>query len=375
MATAERADVVVIGAGIVGCATAYFLAKRGVKVVICEANTVASGATGLASGGIRTQFATRLETMMTLRTRQLWSAFEREHDIELGYHRIGYLTLASDDKVAEELARRLPMQREVGVDAVELDNKTLASMIPGINVSDLLLAIHTPDDGYGSPADVAAAILAQARSAGVRLRQGARVRRVSGSGPAGFTVHLETEELPCATVVNCGGLGAPEVGASMGLTLPVSAYRQHQFLSEAVDGVDLRRLPNVLDPALDLYLRGEGLGVLLGISDAAEAGRTDLSVTWSLLEPLGARLEHRWPQLLDVGIAQGWVGCYEVTPDRRALIGGEDGFFYAAGFSGHGFMHSFAAGETVAALVSGEAPALDVSELSAHRFDAERLPV
>lgn len=372
MAKGEPADVIVIGAGIVGCATAYFLSKRGLTVTICEANTVASGATGLASGGVRTQFATKLETMMTLRTRTLWREFEREHDVDLEYHRIGYLTLASDDRAAEELARRLGMQQEVGVNAVEVNHESLNSMVPGINTTDLLLAVYTPDDGYGSPADVTNAILSEARKGGVRLRQRAAVREVSGGETEGFTVHLEDgEALACRAVVLCGGLGTPQVGVSVGLSLPVTAYRQHQFLTEPIADIDLGALPNVLDLALDLYFRSEGSGVLLGISDEAEAGRTDLNVTWSLLEPLGERLEHRWPQLVDVGIARGWVGCYEVTPDRRALIGGGDGFFYAAGFSGHGFMHGFAAGETVAALVAQDVPPLDISELSADRFEVD----
>lgn len=363
------ADVVVVGAGIVGVATAYFLARRGLTATICEANTVASGATGLASGGVRTQFAQALEARMTLRTRKLWRDFEQEHGVDLEYHQIGYLTLASDERAADELARRRPIQQEVGVNAVELDTLSLKSLVPGINADDLLMAIYTPDDGFGSPADVTNAILVEARKAGVVLRQGARVERVTGDAVRGFSVVLENAEpIACSAVVNCGGLGAPKVGASVGLSLPVTAYRQHQFLTEPILDLDLSALPNVLDPALDLYFRGEGRGVLLGISDEGEAGRTDLGVTWSLLEPLGERLEHRWPHLVDVGIARGWVGCYEVTPDRRALIGGANGFFYAAGFSGHGFMHGFAAGETVAALVANDEPPLDTSELSADRF-------
>jgi sarcosine oxidase subunit beta len=365
----KPSDVVVIGAGIVGCATAYFLTRCGMSVTICEANTVASGATGLASGGVRTQFATELETRMTLRSRELWREFEIQHDVDLEYQRVGYLTLAADEKTASELVRRRPMQDEIGLHVVEADDDLLTTLAPGIRTDDVLLAIYTPDDGFGSPADVTANIVAEARRAGAVLRQHARVQAVEGDGSRGFVVHLESgEAISCASVVNCAGHGSPVVGASLGWDLPVTAYRQHQFLTEPAVGFDASHLPNVLDPALDLYFRGEGQGVLLGISDPDEAGRMDATVTWDLLEPLATRLEHRWPRLVDLGIARGWVGCYEVTPDLRACIGGGDGAFYATGFSGHGFMHGFAAGETVAQLVAGERPPLDVSELSADRF-------
>ncbi len=352
-----------------GCATAYFLSRRGFRVTICEADTVASGATGLASGGVRTQFATALEMQMTLRSRELWRSFEREHDLDLGYQRCGYLTLAADEETAEELARRRPMQNEIGINAIELDRQKLDELAPGINSDDVLLAIYTPDDGFGSPADVTNDILTAARKAGATLRQRSPAEQVTGNADHGFDVQLAGgETIQAQAVVSCAGHGSPEIGRGFGINLPVSAYRQHQFLTEPIDNFDLTALPNILDPALDLYFRREGTGVLLGISDPAEAGRTDTTVTWALLEPLGERLERRWPRLVDVGIAKGWVGCYEVTPDRRALIGGHDGFFYATGFSGHGFMHGFAAGETVAALVANEVPPLNVSELSADRF-------
>src|SRR5882757_3787571 len=154
MVAQEDSDVVVIGAGIVGCATAYFLTRRGISVTICEANTVASGATGLASGGVRGQFATELETRMTLRSQELWQEFEIQHDVDLEYRRVGYLTLATDEATATELVRRRRMQNEIGVRVDEVDAERLTTLVPGIRTDDVLLAIYTPGDGFGSPADV-----------------------------------------------------------------------------------------------------------------------------------------------------------------------------------------------------------------------------
>lgn len=367
---------VVIGAGIVGAASAYYLARRGFIVDVLEASTVASGATGLASGGVRSQFAFPAETQLTLRTQHLWRQFEREHGINLGYRQVGYLTIATDAETAAELRRRREFQAALGVAVRELDAAGLQQLLPGIRTEDVQAAAFTPQDGFGSPADVTNALLTEARGAGARLRQHTAVASILlADGAVSGVLTGDGKRIDCDIVVNAAGLGAPRISATVGLHTPVSAYRQHQFLTEPVVGLPVGRLPNLVDPAHDLYLRGEGAGVLLGIADPAEAGRTDTSVTWSLLEVLGERLEQRWPRLASVGIQRGWVGCYEVTPDRRAMIGASPrvhGFLYATGFSGHGFMHGMAAGEVIADLACGSPAAVDIGELSLDRFADER---
>jgi sarcosine oxidase subunit beta len=367
---------VVIGAGIVGAASAYYLARRGFSVDVLEASTIASGATGLASGGVRSQFAFPVETQLTLRTQQLWRQFERLHGIDLGYRQVGYLTIATDSGTAAELRRRRAFQDVLGVTVRELGAAELQELLPGICSADVQLAVFTPYDGFGSPTDVTNALLTEARGAGVRLRQHTAVDGiVLADGAVGGVLTGDGERIDCDIVVNAAGLGAPRISAAAGLYTPVSAYRQHQFLTGPVPGLPAERLPNLVDPVHDLYLRGEGAGVLLGIADPAEAGRTDTSVTWSLLEVLGERLEQRWPRLAGVGIQRGWVGCYEVTPDRRAMLGASPqvpGFLYATGFSGHGFMHGMAAGEAIADLACGSPTAVGIGELSLDRFAGER---
>jgi sarcosine oxidase subunit beta len=375
--TVDRPNgAVVIGAGIVGAASAYYLARDGFRVDVLEAATIASGATGLASGGIRSQFAFPAETQLTLRTQQLWRQFERLHGIDLGYRQVGYLTIATDAGTAAELRRRRAFQDALGLTVRELGTAELQELLPGIRTDDVQVAVFTPLDGFGSPADVTNALLTEARAAGARLRQHAAVDSITTAGGAVAGVLMaDGERIDCDIVVNAAGLGAPRISATVGLHTPVSAYRQHQFLTEPVPDLPVERLPNLLEPSRDLYLRGEGAGVLLGVADPAEAGRTDTTVTWSLLEALGERLEQRWPRLASAGIARGWVGCYEVTPDRRAMIGASrqvPGFLYAAGFSGHGFMHGMAAGEAIAHLASGSPPAVDIAELSLDRFAGQR---
>lgn len=363
-----------IGAGIVGAASAYYLTRRGFAVDVLESSTVASGATGLASGGVRSQFGFPAETALTLRARQLWVQFEREHGTDLGYRQVGYLILAADEQNAAELQRRRPFQEALGVRAIELDTAQLQRLLPGLQAGDIQVAVFTPDDGFGSPADVTNALLAQARRAGARLRQHTAAAGVeTAAGAVSAVLTADGERLGCDVVVNAAGLGAPAISASAGLHTPVAARRQHQFLTGPAPGLAPEQMPNVLEPSSGLYLRGEPPGILLGVEDPAEAGRTDTAVSWQLLEPLAEQLARRWPRLAQAGIRRGWVGLYEATPDLRAMIGASQqvpGFLYATGFSGHGFMHGFAVGEAIADLACGTATATDISELALDRFAA-----
>jgi sarcosine oxidase subunit beta len=312
---------------------------------------------------------------MTLRTRELWATFEADHDVDLRYNRVGYLFLAADPATDKELRRRRGFQNDLGLRVEELDGDGLQRLLPGLVVNDITFATFTPDDGFGYPPATTAIVLDHARRCGAQLREHTSVADVLlDDGAVRGVATVTGEELACAVVVNAAGLGAPAVSASIGLHTPVVAHRQHQFLTEAVPDLPLDALPNLLDPKLDLYLRGEGQGVLLGVADPAEAGRSDTEVTWALVEPMTRQLAHRWPRLAEAKISRGWVGCYEVTPDRRAMLGTVPdiaGFICATGFSGHGFMHGLAAGETVAALATNTPPFVDVSELDPLRFDPQ----
>jgi sarcosine oxidase subunit beta len=127
-----------------------------------------------------------------------------------------------------------------------------------------------------------------------------------------------------------------------------------------------------IDFGTSFYFHPEGAGLLIGMSDPDEEYGFRLSTHDGWLDRLGAAVTRRAPGLAEVGIAHGWAGLYEVTPDHNAIIGeAVPGFFYATGFSGHGFLQGPAVGEVLRDLVLGVSPVIDVSTLDVRRFDGD----
>jgi sarcosine oxidase subunit beta len=185
-------------------------------------------------------------------------------------------------------------------------------------------------------------------------------------------VSVETEggRIRTDTVICATGPWSREIGAWVGVDLPVTPVRRQILITEPVPGLT-PPTPFTIDFATSYYFHGEGKGLLLGMSDPEETPGFKLSRDDGWLTGLGASMERRTPSLVDVGIAGGWAGLYEMTPDHNGLIGGADSverFFYATGFSGHGFLMGPAVGEVLRDLYLGREPFVDITGLHARRF-------
>jgi len=158
----------------------------------------------------------------------------------------------------------------------------------------------------------------------------------------------------------------------VGVDLPVQPLRRQILTTEPVPGLD-PRTPFTIDFATSFYFHGEGRGLLLGMSDPHETPGFKLTEDDAWLAGLGEAIERRAPAISEVGLAAGWAGLYEMTPDHNALVGEADEvsrFLYATGFSGHGFLMGPAIGEVMRDLYLGRTPVVDVGSLTAKRFAA-----
>jgi sarcosine oxidase, subunit beta len=180
---------------------------------------------------------------------------------------------------------------------------------------------------------------------------------------------VETSVLVCAA-----GAWSSRVGAMVGVDLPVTPSRRQVLLTEPVPDLP-ERLPMTIDLASTFYFHREGPGLLMGMSLADEPAGFNLDRDDAWIPRLAEAIARRAPSLADVGVAGGWAGLYEVTPDHNALIGEARRparFLYATGFSGHGFLQGPAVGEIVRDLVLGRPPPVDVTPLAVDRFDQGR---
>ena len=370
----DTADVAIVGAGIMGVSTAYHLARLGVgRVVVLERDTVCSGSTALASGGIRHQYANRLGVELTTHSIETYERFEDEFGVNPQFRQHGYLLLIATEEALALSRKNVALQRSLKVDVELLDADATRRLCPYLRTEDLLGATYSPRDGYADPYLCTTAIAARARELGVEIRQQCEVRGFvrSGERVTGVVTAAGTVEAP--VVVLATGAWSGVVGRLTGVDIPVVPHRRHKFATTRFPtDVIPAATPFIIDPHSGFSMRREGEGLLLGGGRRHEPSSFSTEVDRSLEPEVVERAVHRVPALADARLMRGWAGLYEMTPDQTGIVSrvpGADGLHVIAGFSGHGFMHGPIAGQLMAEIVTaGTARTMDASPLDLGRF-------
>lgn len=367
----RRADVVIIGGGVVGVATAYELAHAGVKdVLLIERDQLGSGSTCKAAGGVRAQFSDDVNIALGARSLETFENFHARFDQEIDLHQVGYLFLldSADDVAAFE--RNVKLQNDLGVPSRMISVAEAKELSPLINADGLLAAAYSPTDGHCTPESVVQGYAVAARRAGAQLFTHCAAQGVEVVNDEIVAVETSRGRVETDTVICAAGPWSQEVGAWAGVDLPVVPLRRQILVTDPTPWV-ADDTPFTIDFGTTYYFHREGRGLLVGMSDPDETPGFKLSRSQDWLPRLAASIERRTPSLVDVGMASGWAGLYEMTPDHNALIGEAEDvsrFLYATGFSGHGFLMGPAVGEVMRDLCLERTPFVDVSGLSAQRF-------
>jgi sarcosine oxidase subunit beta len=367
----ETADVVIAGGGIMGCALAYQLARRKVDVLLLERETLGSQSTGKCAGGVRQQFSLEANVGLQRLSVQLLREFEGETGHPADFRQIGYLFALTQPQQVEDFRQNMEMWHRIGLtEARWVDPAEAARMVPVLNVEDVLGCTFCPTDGIASPADVTSGYAAAARRLGARLKEGVEVTGIDVAAGRVQGVRTSSGDIATRLVVNCTGAWSASIGRMAGLEIPVLPYRRHIAVTGTFPAVP-RTTPMTVDFQTSLYFHPEGDGVLIGMSDREEAPGFGTDVSWPFLEKMFAQAARRAPALASAGVKTAWAGLYEVTPDHQAILGpiGEvEGFWCAAGFSGHGFMQAPAAALLVAQLLMDRKTDVDISPFAFERF-------
>ena len=368
----SHASVVVIGGGVMGLSTAYHLASAGVRdVVLVEQAELGSGSTCKAAGGVRAQFSDAVNIELGRRSLETFERFKQDLDQEIDLHQVGYLFLLDRPEHVERFEQSVALQNQLGVPSRMIDPAEAKRLSPLIDTDGLLAAAYSPTDGHCTPESVVLGYATAARREGARLLRRTTVQGIELEGQRIRAVRTDRGTIRTDVVVCAAGAWSAAIGELAGVELPVVPLRRQIVTTEPIEGLD-PCTPFTIDFATSFYFHGEGRGLLLGMSDPDETPGFKLQHDDAWLPRLGAAVERRAPAIADVGIAGGWAGLYEETPDHNALIGEADGldrFLYATGFSGHGFLQGPATGEILRDLVLGREPFVDVTPLSADRFD------
>ena len=367
--SSDSAEVVVVGGGVMGVSIAFHLAEAGVRdVVLVERDELGAGSTSKAAGGVRAQFSDEVNVRLGARSLEAFARFGDRPGQEIDLHRSGYLFLLSNAADVAAFERNVVLQNGLGVPSRMLEVAEAKALSPLISTDGLLAATYSPDDGHCTPESVVLGYATAARRLGVSVRTRTEVVDIRSGDDGISAVVTNRGVIRTSAVVCAAGAWSRRIGEMVGVDLPVTPLRRQIVCTEPIP--DLAPVvPFTIDFASSFYFHREGRGLLMGMSDPAQEPGFHLGRSDAWLPRLAEAIGVRAPALLDVGIATGWAGLYEVTPDHNALIGEAPGrFLYATGFSGHGFLQGPAVGEVVRDLYLGRPPVVDVSTLDANRF-------
>jgi sarcosine oxidase subunit beta len=363
-------DIVVVGGGVMGTSAAFHLAEAGANVVLLERAALASGSTSKAAGGVRAQFSDPLNIAIGLRSLEAFERFPERPGAEIDLHRVGYLFLLDRDEDVEEFERSLQLQNELGVPSRLVSVDEAAELSPLAGLDGVVAASFSPLDGHAAPEAVVLGYAAGARALGATILTGFEVTGIATDGGTVRAVHTTAGTIATGTVVCCAGAWSRAVGAMAGVDLPVEPVWREIAYTAPVPGL-LDRVPLTIDFTTGFYFHREGPGLLFGMADRGQPAGFDAPTDPDWLLRVLEVAERRCPRLPELGLAGGWKGYYEVSPDHNALVGEAadvSRFLYATGFSGHGFLQGPAIGEILRDLVLGREPFVDVAPLAVERF-------
>ncbi len=367
------ADVVIIGGGCMGASVAFHLATLGITdVVLVERDTrLGAGSTGRNAGGVRHQFSHDANIALSIESIRMLEHFEDVVGQPVDFHQDGYLFLLASPGSVATFRENVERQRRLGVAVDWLNPDEAARLAPGLRTDGVLAATFCQRDGIADPNGVTMGFAKRAQAAGVRIERDTEVTGIRVAQGRVTGVSTTRGDIDAPVIVNAAGPHARAIGRMAGADVPVEPYRRHIFIAQAPPaGVPGSRIM-VIDFDTTFYFHREGAGILFGMGDRDEAPTFDTTVQWDFLPHVIDAAVRRLPALADAAISHAWAGLYEVTPDANPIIGPSHevtGLFVIAGFSGHGFQHSPAAGRILADVIAGRDPQFDLSPFAADRF-------
>jgi sarcosine oxidase subunit beta len=373
-----HAEIVIIGAGVMGASVAYHLAVRGCRdvLVLEKESSEITGSTARSAAGVRHQFSNATNILLSKYSIERLKHFDTEIGGHAELHQIGYLFLVNDAATWEQYRQNVALQRSLGVTVEELAPDDVKRLVPGTRVDDIVGATFGPEDGYCDPYGIALGYLRAAQAQGVRLLRATTTTGFVQSGGHIRAVATTQGTIGCAVVVNCAGPWAGEVAALAGLAVPVKPYRRNIYMTTPFPQLP-GPIPLTIDVGSGFYMRKEGASILMGRSNLAEPSSYNTAVDWEWLDAVLEAGLARFPFLEDAGLAeqQCWAGLYEISPDANPILGRHPAlpnYVDASGFSGHGIMHASATGLLIAEeILDGRAHTIDIDPLRITRFAAE----
>ena len=353
---ANHSDIIIIGGGIIGAASGYYLAQAGLKVRILDKGYLGSGSTGRCIGGIRQQFTSEGSIKLMMESVRLFGEMSEELGTDVHWHNGGYLFLAHDQKRKESFLQNIAIQRQAGLQDVRwIDAYECQQVAPGLDINGLLGGSYCPSDGQAYPFAVVNGYAQRIKQLGGQVSTFAEVSDVIGAGGRVKGVRtVQGQEFLADVVVNAAGPWAREVGALAGIDVPVEPERHEALITE---GVEYLGAPMLVDYRSDggYFQQFKHNGQFIGCySPVPNVPGHSSDSTYQFLSEMPRRMLKLVPALAPVKVIRQWSGSYENTPDGNPILDRTplDGFYVAAGMCGHGFMLGPAVGRRVSRMIT-----------------------
>ena len=382
MALPGRAQVVIVGGGVIGCSIAYHLAHLGwTDVVLLEQHALTAGTTWHAAGLITSAGMTDETSLFFSRySRDLYSRLEAETGHSTGFRAVGHLSIATTPQRQEALRREAAWMHGFGVQDTEISAAEIAAMWPLARTDDILSGFYVADEGRADPVGVATSLAKGARQLGVKIIEGIAATGVRVSGRQVTAVETEAGPIETELVVNAAGMWARQFGALAGVSVPLQAAEHYYLLTDTVPGMS-QDLPVIEDPDNYGYYRPEGDGMLVGLFEpvgapwsldgvARDFSFGKLPPDWERMEPFLGPALARIPCLAETGVRTFFCGPESFTADVKPLIGPApelDGYFVAAGLNSLGILSGGGVGSVVAQWIADGVPPVDTAHIAVDR--------
>ena len=377
----DRAQVVIVGGGVIGCSTAYHLARRGISdVVLLEQGTLTCGTTWHAAGLVTQLRSTYSLTQLATYSARLFEELEEETGQSPGYRTQGSITVADNAERWEEVLRGASMGTMVGVETRILDLDELKECWPLIRTDDLVGALLVVRDGQLSPVDVTMALAKGARNRGATMHEGVTVTGLGTRDGRITGVRTDRGDIETETVVLATGMWTRQLAATIGVNVPLQACEHFYVVTEPLEGVDVNT-PVLRDPGNYTYFKEETGKIMAGFFEPRGkiwhlegvppgSSFVQLPEDWEHVGPIFERSIHRVPALGECGIQLFFNGPESFTPDGVFYMGEApevDGCFVAAGFNSIGVQTAGGVGWVLADWIADRNPPLDLTSVDISR--------
>ncbi len=379
----QRARVVIVGGGIIGCSVAYHLAHMGWKdVVLLERDKLTSGTTWHAAG-LMVTFGSTSETSTEMRkySCDLYARLEAETGQNTGFKRTGFIEVASDRDRLEEYRRVSAFNRLMGIDVKEITPRQVADLFPLAKTDDLLAGFYVKEDGRADPVGVTMALAKGARQQGATLLENVPVTGLKTHRGAVSGVTTPFGDIEAEYVVNCAGMWARQLGAQHGVVIPNQAAEHYYLITERIPELS-KDWPVLEDPASYVYFREEVGGLMIGLFEPICAPWNvrgipedfsfgEIQPDWERMGPYVEKAMSRVPISMTAGVKKFFCGPESFTPDLRPVVGEAPeikNYFVCAGLNSIGILTGGGLGRVMASWIINGRPDVDVTAMDIDRL-------